>query len=262
MREINIVFDDADAYERYMGRWSRAIGENFLAWLAPPRGARWLDIGCGTGAFSALIGERCAPKSVSGIDPSAAQADYARGKLPNADIRTGDAMALPFADAQFDVVTSALVLHFIPDRGKAFAEMQRVVSDGGIVSAYTWERSATENFSPYAPMLRGIVSIGAEALRSPTVPEANLDGLQASLKAAGFRDIAVTRIEASQSFRDFEEYWQIQTLPIAPPGKAVAKLDDAQRARLREALLASLPIAKDGSITYPARAVAFRAKRA
>src|SRR6185503_5399234 len=105
MPEIRPAFDDADAYERYMGRWSRAIGENFLAWLAPPRDARWLDIGCGTGAFSALIGERCAPKSVSGIDPSAAQADYARRKLPNADIRTGDAMALPFADAQFDVVT-------------------------------------------------------------------------------------------------------------------------------------------------------------
>jgi hypothetical protein len=96
-------------------------------------------------------------------------------------------------------------------------------------------------------------------LRSPTVPEANLEGLQASLHAAGFSNIAVTRIETSQRFADFDAYWQNQTLTIGPPGKSVAKLDDAQRARLRDSLRASLP-AKDGSISYPARAVAFKAR--
>jgi SAM-dependent methyltransferase len=260
MREINIAFDDAAAYEAYMGRWSRAIGEQFLAWLAPPPDARWLDIGCGTGAFIDLIGRHAASKTISGIDPSAAQIDYARRTFPQADLRVGDAMALPFADGAFDVVASALVLHFIPDRAKAFAEMKRVTRPGGVIAAYTWERTAATDFAPYAPMLRGIEAIGGEALRSPTVPEANLEGLQASLHAPGFADIAVTRIEASHTFRDFDEYWDIQTLAVSPSGKSVARLDDAQRAKLRDTLRASLP-AKDGSISYPARAVAFKARR-
>jgi SAM-dependent methyltransferase len=262
MKEITIAFDNADAYDRYMGRWSRAIGEKFLAWLAPPQNARWLDIGCGTGAFSELIAQRCAPQALSGIDPSTAQIDYARGKLSNADLRVADSMALPFGNGEFDIVASALVLHFIPDRGKALAEMKRVTRSGGLVSSYTWERTPTADFAPYGPMVRAIETIGAEAMRSPTVPEANLEGLQAAIQVAGFDDIVVSRIEASQSFRDFDDYWQTQTLPISPPGKSVAKLDDGQRARLRDTLRATLPTANDGSISYPARAVAFKARRA
>jgi len=258
--EIRPAFDDADAYERYMGRWSRAVGEKFLAWLAPPKDARWLDIGCGTGAFSRLIAERCAPKSLSGIDPSAAQIEFARGKLPDADLRVADSMALPFGDAAFDVVASALVLHFIPDRGKAFAEMKRVARRGGVVTAYTWERSATTDFAPYAALLRGFAALGIEAMRSPTVPEQQLDGLRAGAAAAGLTDIAVTQIEATQGFKNFDEYWQVQTLTVSPVGKTVAKLDEAQRARLCETMRGIVPIAGDGSISYPARAVAFKAR--
>jgi SAM-dependent methyltransferase len=261
MPEIRVAFDNADAYEQYMGRWSRAIGENFLAWLAPPPNARWLDVGCGTGAFCDLIDRRCRPKSLSGIDPSPAQVDFARGKFPKADMRVADSMDLPFGEGEFDVVASALVLHFIPDRAKGLSEMKRVARNGGTVAGYTWERTASESFAPYTPMMRGLAKIGAEVLRSPIVPEANLDGLQATLKAARFDAIEVTRIEATQSSCDFEEYWRIQTLEISPAGKSVAKLSDAQRARLRDVLRASLPIAQDGSIGYPARAVAFKARK-
>jgi SAM-dependent methyltransferase len=259
MPEIRPAFDDADAYERYMGRWSRAIGEKFLAWLAPPKGSRWLDIGCGTGAFSQLIAQHCAPKSLSGIDPSPQQIAFARAKLPQADLRVADSMALPFEDGGFDVVASALVLHFIPDRSKAFAEMKRVARRGGTIAAYTWERSATEDFAPYARMLRGFKAISVEPTRSPTVPEQQLEGLRASAAAAGLTDVAVTQIQAPQSFQNFDEYWEVQTLTVSPIGKAVAKLDEAQRARLREAMRGLVPVASDGSITYPARAVAFRA---
>jgi SAM-dependent methyltransferase len=262
MKEVKIVFDDAGGYERYMGRWSRAVGEQFLDWLAPPQNARWLDVGCGTGAFSGLITQRCAPQSLSGIDPSAAQIDYARGKFPEADLRVADSMAIPFGNGEFDVVASALVLHFIPDRAKALAEMSRVTRSGGIVAAYTWERTATTDFAPYVPMLRAIETIGAEPSRSPVVPEANAEGLQAAVAAAGFVDIEVRRIEASQGFRDFDDFWQIMTLGFSPSGKSVAKLDDGQRAKLRDVLLATLPIAADGSISYPARAVAFKARKA
>ena len=262
MPEIRVAFDNAEAYERYMGRWSRAIGEKFLAWIAPPRNARWLDVGCGTGAFSELIVQRGAPKSLSGIDPSAAQLDYARAKLAKADLRVADAMAMPFGNDEFDVVASALVLHFIPDRAKALSEMKRVVRSGGLIAGYTWERTSQADFAPYSAMLRAIESIGGEVMRSPIVPEANLEGLQAAIESIGVDDVAVTRIEAGQSYRDFEEYWQVQTLPISPPGKSVAKLDEPQRARLRAELRTALPIASDGSITYAAHAVAFRAGKA
>src|SRR5256885_2681721 len=121
MAEVKITFDAADVYERYMGRWSRAIGERFLAWLDAAKSARWLDVGCGTGAFSELIQRRCAPASIVGIDPSPQQIDYARQKFPGVTFQVGDSMEMSFAASEFDVVASALVFHFIPDRAKAFA---------------------------------------------------------------------------------------------------------------------------------------------
>jgi SAM-dependent methyltransferase len=160
------------------------------------------------GAFSELIAQHCAPKSLSGIDRSPQQIAFAQARLPQADLRVADSMALPFGDGAFDVVASALVLHFIPDRSRASAEMKRVTRPGGVVAAYTWERSATEDFAPYARMLHGFAAIGVEATRSPAVPEAQLDGMRASVKAAGLSDIETTQIEAAQSFRSFDEYWE------------------------------------------------------
>jgi ubiquinone/menaquinone biosynthesis C-methylase UbiE len=260
MPEIKVAFDNADAYERYMGRWSRAVGEKFLAWLDLPKSLRWLDVGCGSGAFSELVGERCAPKSLSGVDPSAAQIEFARSRTPNGDFRVADAMSLPHRDGEFDVVASALVLHFIPDRARAFAEMKRVAKPGSLVTGYTWERTAISDFAPYAPMMRAIHSLGVEPMQSPTVPEQSPEGLRASVQAAGLAGIEVSRIEASQTFRDFDDYWEIQTLTISPAGKTVAQLDEGQRARLRHVLLETLPAAADGTISYPARAVAFKAR--
>src|SRR5690242_4711289 len=111
-----------------MGRWSRAIGENFLAWLDAPTNLRWLDVGCGTGAFTALVLANAAPESVVGIDPSPAQIEHARRtvRAPQVEFREGSATDLPFGPGEFDVVVSALAIHFFPDRPKAFREMLRV----------------------------------------------------------------------------------------------------------------------------------------
>jgi ubiquinone/menaquinone biosynthesis C-methylase UbiE len=263
MTEIKVTFDDGAAYERFMGRWSRAIGEKFLAWVAPPANARWLDVGCGTGAFTQLVLQHCSPQSIVGVDPSAAQIEHARKQsaAKKADFRVADAMALPFPDGGFDVVASALVINFIPDPAKALCEMRRVVRQDGTVAAYLWDRSATSEFAPYAPMARALHAIGAEVLRSPVVAESTPEGLKAALDAAGFSDIVITKIEASQSYRDFDDYWQAQTPPFAPPGKSVAALTDDGRIKLREILRAALPAAPDGTITYSARAVAFKARK-
>jgi SAM-dependent methyltransferase len=260
MTTVKISFDAASDYDRFMGRWSRAIGEKFLDWLAPPREANWLDLGCGTGAFTALILRHCAPKSLIGIDPSPEQIAFARDTSADAEFRVGDAVELPFSSETFDVIASALVIHFISDRAKAFSEMARVLRPGGLVGGYTWKRTETTDFAAYAPMLRGVEAVGGEALRSATVPEGTAEGMRESLAAAGLTNVEATEIEVTQTFPSFEDYWEVQTLPFSPSGKSVARLDDAQRERLRELMRARMS-APDGSITYAACAIAGKAAK-
>ena len=141
MAETQFRFDDGAAYERYMGDWSQRAGTVFLDWLAAPPGLKWIDVGCGNGAFTELLVERCAPAEVHGIDPSEGQLTFARkrpaARLAKFDI--GDAMALPFPAKKFDAAIMALVIFFVPDPAKGVAEMVRVVRPGGKVAAYAWD---------------------------------------------------------------------------------------------------------------------------
>jgi ubiquinone/menaquinone biosynthesis C-methylase UbiE len=141
MAEPQIRFDDGAAYERMMGVWSRSAGEIFLDWLAPRAGGKWIDVGCGNGAFTELIIARTAPAEVQGIDPSDGQLAYARSRsgARMATFHSGDAMALPFAAGAFDVAVMALVIFFVPEPAKGVAEMARVVAPGGQVAAYAWD---------------------------------------------------------------------------------------------------------------------------
>ena len=138
MAEPQIRFDDGAAYERMMGVWTRLVGQIFLDWLAPPQNLKWLDVGCGNGAFTELIVERCAPAEVQGIDPSEGQLAFARTRpaARKAEFRLGDAMALPFPAKSFDAAVMALVLVFVPEPAKGVAEMARVVRPGGNLVAF------------------------------------------------------------------------------------------------------------------------------
>lgn len=246
-----------------MGRWSRAIGSNFLAWVDAPTNVRWLEVGCGTGAFSELVLERTAPASFTGIDPSPQQIEHATNRMRarQAAFRIADATDLPFQADEFDVVVSALVIHFVPDRPKAFREMLRVTRRGGIVAGYTWRRSAAVNDAPYGPLARGVVEIAGDVALSPTVPEAMPEGMHAALTAAGYDDIETTVIEASQTFRDFEDYWKTQTETFPHPvARSAAALSPADRERLRDALRTAL-VAPDGTVTYASRVTAFKARK-
>ena len=144
MADNKTHFDDAATYDRFMGRWSRGVGSVFLDWLAPPAGARWLEVGCGSGTFTGHVLDACAPASMSTVDPSKSQIDYASGQpiSQRVDFRIADAQALPFPDATFDVVASALVLNFIPDRPRGLSEMRRVTRPGGVVAGYVWDFAA------------------------------------------------------------------------------------------------------------------------
>jgi SAM-dependent methyltransferase len=264
MTETRVAFDDGEAYDRYMGRWSRAIGEKFLGWLDPPANRDWLDVGCGTGAFTELVLARAAPKKIIGIDPSPAQVEHAKRTVtaPQVDFREGTATELPFGTGEFDIVASALVIHFFPDRPKAFREMLRVTRAGGIVAGYTWRKSPTIVDAPYGPLARAVIQIAGDVMGSPVVPEAMPEGLRAALTADGYGDIEVTTLEASQTFRDFEDYWTSQTATFSHPvAKSVAALSEPDRERLRDMLRAALPAAADGTITYSARATAFKAHK-
>ena len=122
------------------------------------------------------------------------------------------------------------------------------------------EAHGDTDFAAYAPALRGAERVGGVALRSPVVPEGSIDGMRASLQAAGYADVEAVEIEVTQTYESFEQCWGAQTLPFSPPGRTIAKLDDAQRARLRDLLRETLT-APDGTITYPATAVAGKARK-
>ena len=139
MAEQQIRFDDGAVYERMMGVWSRFAGEIFLDWLAPPPGLRWVDVGCGNGAFTDLLMQRCAPAEVEGIDPSEAQLAFARSRPgPRRDFSQATRWRCLSRD-RFDVATMALVIFFVPEPAKGLAEMARVVRPGGLVAAYAWD---------------------------------------------------------------------------------------------------------------------------
>src|SRR6516225_9229526 len=176
MAEPQIRFDDGLSYERYMGDWSRRVGSVFLDWLAAPSGLKWIDVGCGNGAFTELLVERCAPTLVNGIDPSEAQLDFAR-KRPAARLakfERGDAMALPFPGDAFDAAIMALVIFFVPDPAKSVAEMARVVCPGGIVAAYVWD--ITTGGHPLDPMHHEMIAMG---LTTPLPPRSDVTDLEA-----------------------------------------------------------------------------------
>src|SRR5262245_25444225 len=132
-----------ETYEQYVGRWSRFVAREFVGWLGTPAGAKWLDVGCGTGALSETILLTAQPSAVKGIDLTEDYVAYARGHItdPRASFEVGNAQNLPVEPGSYDSAVSGLVLNFVPDKPKAASEMARAVRQGGIAAAYVWDYS-------------------------------------------------------------------------------------------------------------------------
>src|SRR5438046_2817738 len=239
MTEHQIRFEDGAAYERMMGVWSRLTGEVFLDWLMPRPGFRWIDIGCGSGAFSELLVERCAPAEVQGIDPSEAQLAFARTRPAArlAEFRQGNAMALPFAADRFDAAVMALVIFFVPEPAKGLAEMVRVVAPGGTIAAYAWDMLG--GGYPGEVIRAELREFGLNPPLPPSVGASRIDTLRALWTGAGLDALEAREITVQRSFADFDEFWAITSLAAAI-GSLVAAVPTSgvhrPKARVRERL--------------------------
>lgn len=254
-------FNDGAAYERLMGRWSRLAGATFLDWLELPAGLRWLDVGCGNGAFSELLVARCPPSALHGIDPSDAQIGFARTReaLRHAEIQKGDAQSLPFDDGSFDVATMALVIPFVPDPAKAVSEMARVVRPGGCVASYMWDTPA--GGLPAQPIAAAVSALGLGE-RGPRSPSQlySRDEFQGVWEQAGLKDVETRRIDIQTTYTDIDDFWDSNMLLANPVAKLVTDLSDADRKRVKACLSETLPRNSEGHVTWGAFANAVKGR--
>jgi SAM-dependent methyltransferase len=257
MAADQIHFNDGAAYERYMGEWSQLAGKKFLDWLAPEPGLRWLDVGCGNGAFTEMIVQRCAPAVVEGIDPSEQQLSYARERLSSsrARFRQGDAMAQPFADDAFNAAVMPLVIFFVPDPARGVAEMSRVVCPGGIVCAYAWDMIG--GGFPYAALQDEIRGMGIDVPVPPSGDASGSEAMRDLWAGAGLEAIETCELSVERTFSDLDDYWM--TVRGGPSvGPKLAAMTSGDLAVLKARMGELLPAGTDGRITYSARANAIK----
>jgi SAM-dependent methyltransferase len=254
---------DGDAYERWIGRWSRPVAAEFVAWLQMPGDRRWLDLGCGTGALTETLLGAVAPASVVGVDPSAWFVAHARARIPDprAAFVEGAADAIPLASGSVDAAVAGLVLNFIPDLAAGLAELRRVVVPGGTIAAYVWDYAGRmeliRRFFDAAIELDPAAVAADEGSRFPIcAPEP----LRSAFAAAGLRDVEVRPIDVPTVFRNFDDYWAPLLSGIAPAPAYAMQLTEERRSALRERLRATLPTEPDGSIHLVARAWAVRGR--
>lgn len=260
MTEPGSYFTDGAAYERLMGRWSRAAGEVFLDWLALPVGLQWLDVGCGTGAFTELVVERCSPRETGAVDPSADQISFAqtRPSASQVEYQVGNALALPFGNDEFDVAAMALAINFVPDPLKAILDMKRVVKPGGMVATYMWDlagKAATQE-----PLRKALAVMGVAVTPPPRVEFTRLDKMRDLLVSAGLGDVEGRTIETRLEYDDFDDYWQTNTGLAHAFAEPILEMSETEVEKLKALLREQLPPDSEGRISYIAKANAVKGR--
>ena len=250
-----------DAYEAYMGRWSRPLARAFVQWLHPKPAANWLEVGCGTGALTSTICDLCEPASVVACDPSEPFIEHARKNLSDvrASFIVAGAEALPRRGGGFDAVVSGLVLNFLPDPGEAVVSIRERLRPGGTVAAYVWD---------YGEGMQFLRSFWEEAVASDRhaaaldegrrFPLCRTPALASLFRAAGLVQVETDRLEIPTDFASFDDYWTPFLRGTGPAPSYVASLDPTSRDLLRERLRRRLHAESGGRIQLRARAWAVR----
>jgi SAM-dependent methyltransferase len=244
-RKGEAMFGKSDNYERFMGRWSRLLAPQLVAFAGVKDGDNILDVGSGTGVLAFAIRDATTKGEIVGIDPSEDYVEFAREHEHEARITfsVGDGQALSFADNRFDKTLSLLVVNFIPDRDKAVTEMIRVTKPGGVVAAAVWD------YGDGMEMLRVFwseaVALDGDAPDEKQLPLTKDGELAAKWKEHGLVNVEQKALIADQQFASFDDFWQPFTLGQGPAGAYVAKLPADRRAaleaRLRKRLLGDGP---------------------
>ncbi|WP_433466153.1 class I SAM-dependent methyltransferase [Spirillospora sp. CA-128828] len=258
------VWSAGDAYEGYIGRWSRPVAEAFVRWLDVPAGRRWLDVGCGTGALTETVLTTADPERVVGVDPSEGFLAHTRERIggdARATFQVGDARSLPVPDRGFDAVVSGLALNFMPGPRPAVAEFMRVTAPGGVVAAYVWDYAeGMAILRCFWDAATALDRAAAELDEGHRFTGCRPEPLARLWTDAGLGDVAVQAIEVPTVFSGFDDYWRPFLGGQGPAPGYVMSLDEEHRRALRELLRARLPFRTDGSISLTARAWAVRGR--
>ena len=230
--------DDADAYDRFMGRFSRPLAVPFADFAGLPREVRVLDVGCGSGALTAELARRVGPGRVTAVDPSEEFVAALRGRQPGVEVIRAPAEDLPFEGGYFDATLAQLVVNVMDDPVAGLREMARVTRDGGVVAACVWDFT---DGGPLGPFWDAARTLDPE-LETGSVPGSRAGHLADLFRAAGIGDIVDGAVAVNVEHATFEDWWEPFTLgDVAPSGAYVAGLDPDRRTALRELCRKMLP---------------------
>lgn len=255
------AWNSGSAYEQYVGRWSRKVAQEFLRWLALPRGLAWADIGCGTGALSSTILAAYDPILVRGVDASEGFLAQARQNIrdPRAGFEIADAAALPLETGAFDAAISGLMLNFVPEPLAVVREMARVIKPGGCVAAYVWDYAGgMQMMRLFWDTAIAVDSQSAALDQAERFPLCNPGPLQALFEAGGLRSVTVRAIDIPTVFQNFDDFWSPFLGGTGPAPTYLASVSAETRERIRQALQARLMPDGEGRIALSARAWAVK----
>jgi SAM-dependent methyltransferase len=245
----------AEAYDRLVGRYSGKLAAALIGFAGVDPGMRAVDVGCGPGALAAALADRLGAENVSAADPSEPFAEACRARLPGVDVAVAPAEALPFADGEFDVALSQLVVNFMSDPEAGVRELARVTRTGGTVASCVWDYAGDMTLlRAFWDAARDVEPERGAAADEGVVMRWCGEGELAELwRAAGLEDVRSGELVVSASYADFEDAWSPFTAGVAPSGAFARSLDDEGRAALREAFRGHLGVG-DGTFELSARA--------
>lgn len=232
-------FVAADAYDRFMGRYSRLLSPQMADLAGIAAGQRALDVGCGPGALTAELVDRLGASRVAAVDPSEPFVEAARERHPGVDVRVASAEQLPFADHGFDATFAQLVVHFMADPVRGLSEMRRVTRPGGVVVACVWDHAG--GHGPLGVFWRAAGELDPDVHDQAGLPGAREGHLSELFAAAGLSDVDSTSLVAELEHQTFEDWWGPFTGGVGPAGAYVATLDPGRREALRDRCRTLLP---------------------